>query len=385
MNGVEYNRPARVYPGQLPSGEITMIAPPTIPQWPKGVAAWLPFLMPVIGSLGAIGFVFIYHNIWMMVFGIGFAVCSILSGVLMWWGQRRTVKLQYKSNHEKYTKYLEMQAEKLQEITDKQRAFQDVLFPDVGQLVEFAKTRQRVWERRRTDADFLHVSMARGPVKLCCPIRFDAASNLMLDFDPLLLEQASALVEAYEHVDDAPISLSLPSVGSLTVTGDIEEVRALVRSILTQVAVLYAPNDVQLMTYCEGNTVEHWSWMKWLPHCRWGNGLKATSGGTSLCYLADNPVDFAAMFEEQMLPRLKRIRSGRWRHGATRADCRGDRFGEKRTVADHGDGDGADACAGRAQLRLRGLQRRGRLCGSCHAAAQCGDCHKSRARLDARR
>ncbi|EUA14627.1 type VII secretion protein EccCb [Mycobacterium kansasii 732] len=131
----------------------------------------------------------------------------------------------------------------------------DVLFTLVGG--------PRMWERRADDADFCRVRVGRGTRSL--------ATRLVAP--PLPAGQQADLVtvtalrrflRAHSTITDAPLVISLCE--AITIEGDAARVRALIRAMVCQLAVLHPPDQVSIAAVAGDRNRGHWDWVKWLPH-----------------------------------------------------------------------------------------------------------------------
>jgi S-DNA-T family DNA segregation ATPase FtsK/SpoIIIE len=132
--------------------------------------------------------------------------------------------------------------------------------PDLARLLLTAELpTARVWERRRSEDDFLAVRLGTGTIPAATR-RVDPASSDSSSDSPLELV-------------DAPVVVGLEHVGHLGVTGPELVARRLAASIVGQVAVLHSPLDVELAVLVPGTDgrvgegrTEAWAWSRWLPH-----------------------------------------------------------------------------------------------------------------------
>ena len=76
-------------------------------------------------------------------------------------------------------------------------------------------------------------------------------------------------------LDDAPVTVPLPTAGVLGVTGPDAVRRALLRWLVAQVAVLHSPVDVRLHVVAPGG--DGWAWTGWLPHTAAAAGSRCTA------------------------------------------------------------------------------------------------------------
>jgi S-DNA-T family DNA segregation ATPase FtsK/SpoIIIE len=307
MHGVSYHRPVRTYPEPLPNADIT-IAPPPMVQGNSGRLSWLTYLLPVIGSFGSVAFVFVYHNRMMTFIMGGIALLSVLSGLMMWFQQSWTIRRTRKSNWDKYTSYLREQDEYLTEIAQRQIESSHYFHPSPSTVAELAATRCRIWERRREDEDFLSVSVGRGRVPFCCHVRVNVDTNPLIEYEPELMKQAQSLAERFQAIEGLPVVVRLTNVTTMSVTGPSAKARDFVRTLLCQVAVFHAPNDVQFMAYVPDSATAGWSWFKWLPHARRLRSPRQKDGSHAMSMMADNPEDFQRLFHLLVQPRIQQAR-----------------------------------------------------------------------------
>jgi S-DNA-T family DNA segregation ATPase FtsK/SpoIIIE len=183
--------------------------------------------------------------------------------------RRREAKKALRRKRRLYRRHLETCRNKLAEIADRQRAVLSFYHPDPPVLVaELVGSDRRTWERGRDDADFMQVRVGCGPVEHHAQPRLEKASDPLVEPAPDLLGEAEALVNEWQTLHGLPVAVDLASAGVLTVSGPTERTRAWARSVVTQLAVRCAPNDLRMAVSCSEGAAEEWAWAKWLPHTR---------------------------------------------------------------------------------------------------------------------
>jgi S-DNA-T family DNA segregation ATPase FtsK/SpoIIIE len=310
MHGIVFHRPARAYPERLPQDEIVLVAPPALQAPQAGAASWIQYLLPLFGTLGSMAFFFAYpqRSPLVLVATGGMILASVGGGILTSVLQRRSVKRQQGSTRQKYGRYLNQQRTRLNDLAARQRRVGLRLHPDPTTLAARVAQREFVWERRLLDDDFLQVRVGVGVAPLCCPVRVDAASNPLAEYNPDLLAQAHALVGQFAQCADEPVALSLRDAGTVAISGGHAATRALTRALIAQMAAAHAPEDLRILAHFPATATSEWRWLKWLPHCRRLRQVKREKGkaGELLCMLADTPDDFAELIETQLVPELER-------------------------------------------------------------------------------
>ena len=125
----------------------------------------------------------------------------------------------------------------------------------------------RMWERRRTDADFLDVRLGIG-----FQSAEDSAVSLQWpdvpvgeELEPVTGRALRDFIVEQSRIRDIGKILSLRSQPGFSFLGeDLEELRAVMRSILCALAVYHSPADLKLMVVTRHP--DQWSWLVWLPH-----------------------------------------------------------------------------------------------------------------------
>ncbi|HEY7348381.1 MAG TPA: type VII secretion protein EccCb [Ktedonobacterales bacterium] len=310
MPGLIFHRPARSYPDRLPTDEIVIAAPPILPQSQSGGFSWMQLLVPLLSSVGFLAFAFIYPDpIFILV--AAFMVVAMFSGAaLMQFVQRRTTRVQVKANRSKYLRYIQQQRIWLHEVAQRQQQLMNRLHPPLATLAACVERREYLWERRITDADFLQVRLAADVAPLCCPLTIEQDKNPLAEYDRDCLTEARLLLAKYSQVENVPLVSPLSTLGALVMTGNRPRVRALLRSMLCQVAAFQAPDDVRVIAYFPIEAAQEWSWLKWLPHTRLFRQFKSARQQDiePLCLLADALDDFQEILTSQLVPELERRR-----------------------------------------------------------------------------
>jgi S-DNA-T family DNA segregation ATPase FtsK/SpoIIIE len=188
--GVVVHRPVRAYPRPLPVDELTVAAPPTVGWAASGVAGWLQYLVPLMGSGGSVAFLFAIPGprpAWLIAVVIGAAAASVLAGLGLRLVERRAARRARRRERARYLAHLDHIASQADQLATAQLATAEHLHPDLPRLWATVDRTDRLWERRPTDVDFLTVRVGRGPVPLATRVRLDTTGGPLVDYDPELL------------------------------------------------------------------------------------------------------------------------------------------------------------------------------------------------------
>ncbi len=281
-----------------------MAAPPAVAWSAPAAAAWLQYLVPLLGGAGSLAFLFAVpgprHPL-LVAAVAGTAVASLALGVGLRLIERRTARRARRRERSRYLAHLAQMAAAADHLAAAQLAAADHLHPDPPRLWALVCRAERLWERRPADDDFLTVRVGRGPVPLHTPVRLDTAGGPLVERDAELLAAAETLARRAGCLPQAPVTVPLRRLGVLALTGPRDRIRALARALLCQLAALHAPEDLRILAAFPPAALPAWEWLKWLPHTR---DPAAGTGGMPGCLLAETPAQLAALLDREVRPRL---------------------------------------------------------------------------------
>ena len=123
----------------------------------------------------------------------------------------------------------------------------------------------RMWERRSGDSDFVRVRVGVGTRPLAT--RLVAPDTPPVErSDPVTAAALRRFLDTHSTIADAPIAIGLRGIATVTIDGDRAQVRALLRAMICQLAVLHAPDQLLIVGAISDRNRAHWDWLKWLPH-----------------------------------------------------------------------------------------------------------------------
>ena len=123
----------------------------------------------------------------------------------------------------------------------------------------------RMWERRPEHSDFCQVRAGVGNQPLAARLVV-APSPPTQRSDPVTVTALRRFVDAYSTLADAPVAIALRAVATVTIDGEVTQVRGVLRAMICQLAVLHAPDEVAIVGAVSDRNSVHWDWLKWLPH-----------------------------------------------------------------------------------------------------------------------
>lgn len=294
------HRPARTtrHLGEVPARAIE--APPTLGHGGSS-GGMMQALLPITGVLGSVGMMAMSRNTMLVVTGAGLLVLTLLGGLGMAVSQRGRAGRDRRRQRDRYLDYLERLRDEFAETERTKRAEAAALDPPGDALVDCVRDPARLWERRRTDDDFLRVRCGSGWIPVI-PAAVSQQGSAMDPPDPFMMAEANALVRRFALMPDMPLTAPLDLAGNVSVVGDREGVVRVARSLLLHAAVLHAPDDVEMAACFPEQAMAEWSWVGWLPHAL---DPERREGPHPFRRIADSPDALAGFLADDLSARTK--------------------------------------------------------------------------------
>jgi S-DNA-T family DNA segregation ATPase FtsK/SpoIIIE len=260
-------QPRRPAP-ELPSGEVIIDPPPTIPQTQGRNWRQLIMIAPIMAGAAALALLFSGgHDGGPLAYVTGglFGVSALglvgLAGMHVVGGKSKKEMILARRD---YMRQLALHRRTVGRTAIQQREAMLYRHPDPGDLWATAAS-DRLWERRRNDADFSVIRVGVGPQELATPIVAPRTRPLG-DHDPQCASALRQFLLTYSQVPDLPIAMAVNGFSRVYLRGRDDRVRAACRAILAQLAVHHCPNDVLIGICAAEHRRADWEWATWLPH-----------------------------------------------------------------------------------------------------------------------
>ncbi|ROS30719.1 FtsK/SpoIIIE domain-containing protein [Cellulomonas sp. PhB150] len=242
---LDFNRPPRLLPPARTS-EFRLPAEPRTPD--KQPFPLMMMLLPVVmgGAMLAIT-----HSAYSLII----MALSPLMALSNWLSSRKSRRGQHVDAVRSFTeRTARIEADAYAALTSESAARRREL-PDPATVLLFATgPRSRLWERRRTDPDWMLARVGTADVASEVSLR-DPARD---DHDQIQHWTAA----------DVPVAVPLARVGVTGVAGSDEERRRVAGWMVAQVAASHSPADVTVVLLSEPGSEADWRWVRWLPHLR---------------------------------------------------------------------------------------------------------------------
>jgi len=247
--GLEFNRPPRL----LPPGQTHTFTLPSPPGRPDRRP--VPILMAVVPVILGVAMAYFLRQVYMLAMA-AFSPVMLLGSYVSDRRHGRKSHARQLADHHARKARTEQDA---REALDAERLRRRFSCPDPATVLGIATgPRKRLWERRRTDPDYLLLRVGTA----------DLPSQVQLT-DP---SQDEHRRRRYWLIPDAPVTIPISERPVAGVAGHADLPRAVGRWLAAQIAVLHSPEDVQLTILTDAAGQDGWDWVRWLPHCRPAEG-----------------------------------------------------------------------------------------------------------------
>ncbi|GAA1610286.1 FtsK/SpoIIIE domain-containing protein [Actinoplanes couchii] len=272
---MDYNRPPRLIPPTPPTEFKLPIAPGEPEKRP------LPYIAAIAPLVFAVAGVIIFDRLSALLFGL-LSPLVIIGNYL---SSKRSGKVSHKERVRRYEVDKERITADAREAVVAERRSRREAFPDPASLLLTAVgPRRRLWERRRTDGDFLTFRVGTA----------DQPSGVLLEDPSTDLHKRKVTEDAY----DVPVTVDLRRMRVLGIAGSGPAAAAVVRSVVAQAVVLHSPRDLKLYVLSGQAGQAAWGWVRWLPHVRPEPGQDTTATiGTATSSIATRVAELSAMIE----------------------------------------------------------------------------------------
>lgn len=200
----------------------------------------------------------------MLVMMGGSAILAVMWGMLNFDYRKKNRGITEEKRQQLYHRYIAEQEEELLSLAEQELSRMNEQFLSVDRCLELpVSTTHRLWERMATHSDFTAIRLGRGQVRL--PAEITIPDNRLEMIEDELRDEPRRLLETYEHINDAPITLQLrdwPIIGVLSPRNRPQ----MLQSMVMQLAATHSYHDVRIAVLCKEDNLSQWSWARWLPH-----------------------------------------------------------------------------------------------------------------------
>lgn len=249
---LDFNRPPRVSPPVAPF-ERDLPAPPSKAR--KGRLPLAASLVPL--GAGLLLFLLLKSPVMLAVAGLSpiMAVSTFISDRR---GGRKSFARESAEFRAELEKALNDLAHALEQETTRRRAESPDAPALIARLSDLAST---LWERRPTDSDFLCLRLGVADLPA------EGKVTIQDGGDPEIRAEAEAKLNETRTLPSVPLTLNCRA-GVVGLSGERSTTTGLARWLVLQASILHSPGELIVIAALMPETVQEWSWLKWLPHLR---------------------------------------------------------------------------------------------------------------------
>ncbi|AFM15862.1 type VII secretion protein EccCa/type VII secretion protein EccCb [Mycolicibacterium chubuense NBB4] len=248
----------------MPGGRVAVEAPPEPPE--PAPAHPLARLMPVAMVAAVAGMSALYltsgaapRSPMFLFFPVMMLVSTL--GTLAYGGRGARGGAVLNVQRATYLRYLGSVEDGLTESAVAQHVYLHWHHPDPAALWTLVDGERR-WERAADHPEFCAVSVGVGERPAATVVVAPEVATAE-NADPVTTGALERLMRVRSTVHEVPVVVALADTRVVTVGGDPESARALVRAMVCQLAVLHHPD---LVGIAAAPAPGEWDWLKWLPH-----------------------------------------------------------------------------------------------------------------------
>ena len=164
-------------------------------------------------------------------------------------------------------RYREYLAEIEKELDQERRNEISVLnemHPPLKQTCSFVTSKNRLWERRKIDEDFLTVRVGKGTLPLIAERQYNK-KKFELESDELETEMYE-VAEKPINLENVPITLSLKNDFIIGIQGYEERIVDFVRNMIFQLAVTHSYDELKICVLANETYAQKLDFVRYLPH-----------------------------------------------------------------------------------------------------------------------
>lgn len=248
----------------------------------KPTIRWGGVIIPPIVSIGVMAAVmyFMGGNTTSMLISAPMTLIGVIMSIVNYRGQSKDYGKMEQLRLAKYNEYLQEKENQAISLQSEQLRILTTAHPATGDCLPIVtKPERRLWERRKTDRDFLQLRVGEGPIPSCVEFRTPNHGLTLVEDDQQ--SRPNELASRYTMLSNAPIVCGLAEVPTCGVIGPRESCLNAVSNLLVQATVHHSYEDLRVVLLCSKEELPSWSFVKWLPH---------VYDDTRSCrYIADTP------------------------------------------------------------------------------------------------
>lgn len=284
----------------IPEATIEFEDAPSIGSKPN--IRWSGVVIPPLANIAIIAAVayFTRGSIGMLYYSVPMTLVSLLMSIMSYRRQNKDYKRMEQLRLQTYDAYLDQREQTIQQLQSEQWRILTTTHPMTTDCLPIAtEPARRLWERRKSDRDFMELRVGEGMAASC--VKFEIPRRGLTLTPDEQAGRAGELTGKYELVPHCPITCPLGQIPTCGIIGERTACLNVARNMLVQAATHHSYEDLRIVLLCADAELEQWSFVKWLPH--------SYDDTRSQRYIADTPAAARCVLNslcEGLAPRVKR-------------------------------------------------------------------------------
>ncbi|MFD5226099.1 type VII secretion protein EccCa [Microbacterium sp. NPDC058342] len=301
MSTIPFRR-QREKPPELPSGEIELQEPPSLPELQAKDPLTMLMMLPMMLISGVMMLVFLGQRNPALAVGL-FLGMLVLAGLMVLVQMTRAAaerRNTVRGDRRDFMRYLGQVRARVRRAASQQRASLLWRHPDPASLSNLAMT-ARLWERRGNHGDFGELRIGLGAHSLSQRI-MPLSTKPIADLEPLSARALRRFIAVHSTVENLPVALFLRRLADVRIVGDEEVARGMIRALVAQAVTLHGPDELRLAVCVSPERVDDWDWVKWLGHAQ---HPRVQDGAGSARLFGVDALTFSEMLDEELRSRSR--------------------------------------------------------------------------------
>lgn len=247
----------------LSDESIEILEPPPKPEKPKNNL--LMRLLPSMGMLIAAGVMAALGGTTMIIFSGISGGMAILTSILGFREGKKEYREKSAERIEKYNAYIANKRAEIEQLRDEElRLREDIYISQDAEQKMLDAFSYRLFEREKTDEDFLDIRVGNGAVEAKRKINYKEKERLEIEDELQLYPEQ--LCEEYKYIHDAPVVCHLKDAGAIGVVGSEEDRFCMLKNIVIDLAARQYYTDIKFVFAASEEHQQRIHWLRMLPH-----------------------------------------------------------------------------------------------------------------------
>ena len=173
-----------------------------------------------------------------------------------------------KKRLEGYRKYLAYVTELINDEKNEEEQILNINYPPLTSVLQMVNEKKRLWDRRKSDSDFLSVRIGYGDYEMIAQKKYQKRK---FQIEPDVLEdEMYEIAEKPVMLNNVPVNVSLVDSFVLGLNGSEDAMFTMTRNMILQIASSHSYDEVKIVILVDPNSAKRLNFVRYLPH-NWSN------------------------------------------------------------------------------------------------------------------